>query len=112
MKKAIIVAVTAVAVMIVLAGTYLGIGISYMDRFFEDTTINGIDVSGMTVQEAEAAIADTVENYEIILKGRNGSQETIGAEQIGYRFVSNGEVQTFLDSQNILQWLPLSLIHI
>ena len=106
MKKAIIVAVTAVAVMIVLAGTYLGIGISYMDRFFEDTTINGIDVSGMTVQEAEAAIADTVENYEIILKGRNGSQETIGAEQIGYRFVSNGEVQTFLDSQNILQWLP------
>ena len=25
---------------------------------------------------------------------------------MGYRFVSGGEVQEFLDSQNILEWLP------
>ena len=40
------------------------------------------------------------------LKERGGSRETIGAEQMGYRFVSGGEVQEFLDSQNILEWLP------
>ena len=60
----------------------------------------------MTVSRAEAAIAGMVEDYEITLKERGGSRETIGAEQMGYRFVSGGEVQEFLDSQNILEWLP------
>lgn len=60
----------------------------------------------MTVSQAEEAIAGMVEDYEITLKERGGSRETIGAEQMGYRFVSGGEVQEFLDSQNILEWLP------
>ena len=38
------------AAVIGLAGTYLGIGLRYADRFFENTSINGIDVSGMTGQ--------------------------------------------------------------
>lgn len=109
MKKAIIAAVAVVAVAVVFAGTYLGIGLTYVNRFFDGTAINGIDVSGMTAQEAEQAIADAVEDYEVTLKGKEGSQETIRAEEIGYRFVSGGEVQEFLDSQNILLWLPSRL---
>ncbi len=105
-KRVIIPLVIGAAAVIGLAGTYLGIGLRYADRFFENTSINGIDVSGMTVSQAEAAIAGMVEDYEITLKERGGSRETIGAEQMGYRFVSGGEVQEFLDSQNILEWLP------
>lgn len=104
-KKTIIILITVAAVLIILAGTYLGIGMHYLNHFFENTAINGIDVSDMTVQEAETAIAARVEDYQIALVKKDGSRETISGEQIGYRFVSGGEVQGFLDQQNILMWI-------
>ena len=51
----------AVAMLAVTAGcVYAGISYYYSDRFFEGTTINGVDCSGKTAYEAEQAIAEQV----------------------------------------------------
>ncbi len=89
-----------------LTGTYAAIGMHYREHFFEHTVINGIDVSGMTAAEAEALIAEQAEDYRVTVTTKDGTQEIIEGAEIGYRFVSGGEVQGFLDGQDFLAWLP------
>ena len=110
MKKRAIIFLTAVmAVFIILSGTYLGIGIYYTEHFFENTFINGINVSDLTVEQAEAAVAAKVEDYQVTLVKKDGSREVITGDRMGYRFVSGGEIQGFLEGQNILLWLSCYL---
>lgn len=92
-----------------MAGAYAAIGLRYQTHFFENTSINGIDVSDMTAKEAEALIAEQAEDYSVTVTTREGNQETIDGDDIGYRFVSGGEVQDLLDRQNFLAWMPAVL---
>ncbi len=92
-----------------MAGAYIGIGLRYQTYFFENTSINGMDVSDRTAAEAEALIAQQAEDYRITVTTREETQEIIEGADIGYRFVSGGEVQSFLDQQNIFLWLPAFL---
>lgn len=92
-----------------MAGAYIAIGLRYQTHFFENTSINGINVSDMTVEEAEALIAQQAEDYSVTVTTREGTQETIEGGEFGYRFVSGGEVQGFLEEQNFLAWLPAVL---
>lgn len=104
-KAGIIFAGSAAGILLV---TYIA-GIIYLnDKFQPNTTINGIDTSFDTVEEAEQKIADMVERYEIELEERDGSEEIITARQVGYHYVSKGEVQSFKKSQNLYLW-PVSL---
>ena len=86
----------AVAMVIVSAGAaYAGMSYYYSDKFFEGTSINGIDCSGKTAYEAEQKIAKTVENYSIEVDSRNLDPQTISGDQIGYSYVSDGSVLNF-----------------
>lgn len=66
--------ITGIAVAMVIVSTgaaYAGMSYYYSDKFFEGTSINGIDCSGKTAYEAEQKIAKTVENYSIEVDSRN-----------------------------------------
>lgn len=88
------------------AAAYIFIGMNYQTHFLENTTINGIDVSELTVEEAEKLIADKAEDYKLTVTTREGREEVIDGSDFDYHFVSGGEVQRFLDNQNFLMWLP------
>lgn len=73
----------AVAMVIVSAGAaYAGMSYYYSDKFFEGTSINGIDCSGKTAYEAEQKLAKTVENYSIEVDSRNLDPQTISGDQL------------------------------
>ena len=57
-------------------------------KFLKNTDINGMDVSDMTVEEAEKLIREQAEDYQITLKERGNNSETITAEEIGYNYFS------------------------
>ena len=80
------------AAVVVLAGIYIGGLLYFHGKFLANTDINGIDVSGKDVAEAEQQIKEQVEDYKITLKERKKKSETILASDIGYHYVSNGEV--------------------
>lgn len=103
--------ITAVLLLLLAgaAGAYIAIGSYYETHFFENVSINGIDVSDLTAQEAEKLIAHQAEDYRLTLVTKEGAQEVIEGADIGYRFVSGGEVQGFLDEQNAFAWLPAYL---
>ena len=80
-------------------------GMVYLrDKFFVNTTINGIDASYSTVEEIEQKIADMVKKYSITLSERGNAKETISADQIGYHYVSKGEVEEFKSQQKMYAW--------
>lgn len=105
-KKTAIILTAAVMIAVGTAGVYTAIGMHYKTHFVEHTTINGMDVSDLTADEAEKLIADQAEDYRVTVTTKEGTSETIEGSTIGYRFVSGGEVQEFLESQNWLMWLP------
>ena len=92
-KRTIGITVILLLVLIGAAGAYLAIGMHYKTHFFEHVTINGIDVSDLTAEEAEKLIAQKAEDYRVILTTKEGTQEKIEGSDIGYSFVSGGEVQ-------------------
>lgn len=104
-RRAMVSGIVLLAALIILFGTYLGIGMHYETHFFEHTRINGVDVSDMTLEEAEEAVAAAVENFQITLSTKEGSREVISAEQMAYHFLPGREIQKLLDEQNILTWL-------
>ena len=79
---------------------YAGMSYYYSDRFFRGTTINGINCSGKTSEEAEQAVAKKAEDYLLEVKARNLKSQSINGKLIGYRYVSDGSISQYLDEQN------------
>lgn len=89
---------------LVLIGIY-GAGIYYFkDKFFLNTRINGVNVSELTAEQVEEMVATQINSYELEIVERGSQSEVITAEDIGYHYVSNGEVQAFLNRQKIYTW--------
>lgn len=95
-------------IFLVILGFYIAGVVHFKERFFLHTTINGFDASEMTVGEVESIIAEKIGSYKLEIEERGGGSEMITAEQINYRYVSQGETQAFKQSQNIFLW-PLCL---
>lgn len=94
------------AMIVVTAGcAYAGMSYYYSDRFFEGTTINGIDCSGKTAYQAEQAIAEKVEQYTISVSARNLDPQTIEGSKINYKYASDGEVLKLLKTQKPYEWI-------
>ena len=104
--KALKITGLTLAMILAVAGSaYAGISYYYSDKFFEGTTINGIDCSGKTAYEVEQEIAKTVENYSIEVDSRNQDSQTISGDQIGYSYVSDGSVLKLLKEQKSYEWV-------
>ncbi len=97
--------ITAAMILVSAGAAYAGMSYYYSDKFFEGTSINGINCSGKTAYEAEQLIAKTVENYSIEVDSRNLDPQTISGDQIGYSYVSDGSVLKLLKSQKPYEWI-------
>ena len=80
----------------------------YKDHFYKNTSINGIDTSNMTVEEAEALITEEVRDYKITLVGRNGISDTIRGGEINLHMVYEGSILELLQQQDAAKW-PLNI---
>lgn len=88
----------------ILVLIYILIGLSYQNKFFPGTSINGINVSGMTAAQAEAAINADMDNYILTVEELGGETELIRGDAIGIRAEYNGGPASLLAHQNILLW--------
>lgn len=89
---------------LILMGFYISGIVYFHGKFLVNTSINGIDTAYLTVEEAEELIRSNVEDYEILLKERNGESESITGKDIDYHYVSNGEIRKFWKSQAYAFW--------
>lgn len=107
LKKKLIIVFSAVFLIIVTALVimYMTISSYFRSHFYEGTTINGIDVSKYTVEEAEEAIQSLIENYEYVITGRGDVTATISGEEIGLVVDWDNLIGEFQASQNGYDWL-------
>lgn len=105
-KKRIIFFVAAVmaGVIAAAAGIYIYLGRQYRTVFFPNTTINGLDASGKTVEQVKEMIQSGMEGYVLTLEGRDGGSWQIAGEAIGLHSEYDGALEALLADQNPLEW--------
>lgn len=102
----------AVKALLILAGAlvlacgvvYIYYALSYRSKYLRGTIINGIDASDMTPEEVEEIIRARVEDYNLRLTFRDGEEETLSNEDLGFRYVPDDGAQRILREQNIFAW--------
>lgn len=104
-KKAAMIAGGVVLAVAVAAGAvYAGMGQKYRQVYFPNTTINGLDVSGMTPEETKQLITDGTSGYTLTIQERGGLSETITGSEIGLHPEFDGTLEQILENQNTLAW--------
>ncbi|MBV7273212.1 L,D-transpeptidase/peptidoglycan binding protein [Clostridiaceae bacterium UIB06] len=83
---------------------YLTIAAHFMKHFFLGSEINGINVSDETIAEAKEKMTSELQKYTLSLKERDGKSEQIRGSEIGLRYNSKGEYNSFKDKQNPFKW--------
>lgn len=109
MKKRVIIASIILIPILIFAGLYVGVADYFKDKFYFGSVINGVDYTFKTVQEVEDNLAMGVSSYTIKLICRDNKEEWITADDIGYKFVSDGKVQSLKDKQNPYDWIKAYL---
>lgn len=97
--KAAICILLAAAVVI-----YLLTGMKYKTVYLPYTTVNGIDVSGMTVEEGKAELGADVSTYKLTLEERSGKKEQIRGSDMGLHLDLGKSMEEILAEQNPLLW--------
>ena len=87
-----------------LIAIYCLIAFTYQSKFTTGTVINGIDASGMTLDEYTEALTEKVESYVLTMKFRNKKTEKIKGTDVGYTYVADDGAQKLLENQNIFAW--------
>ncbi|MCI8893063.1 MAG: L,D-transpeptidase family protein [Lachnospiraceae bacterium] len=91
--------------LVLLAAAYIGIGIYYQSHFPFHTVINGVDCSGMTVEEVKSLITRETQKYELNITGRGGMTDRIESRQIGLHPEFDGSLEDVLESRSGFAWL-------
>ncbi len=102
-KKPFIIA--AAVIVILLTVIYLSVSVYFQYHFFMGSTINGVDVSFMTADEAAAVFKNRARTYDLEIKERNGKIEHISAEDAGVKMLEDFNASPFLEEQNPYKWL-------
>ncbi len=87
-----------------LVAVYCLIAFTYQSKFTTGTIINGIDASGMTLDEYTEALTEKVESYVLTMKFRDKKTEKIKGTDVGYTYVADDGAQKLLENQNIFGW--------
>lgn len=106
MKKTTKIVLMSFGILVLLMiAVYLGIGVYYSGRFFPGSTVNGIDVSGKTVEEVENLVANDVQDYTLTILEKDGKSEKLYGADMMFEYVSDGAAQELKNSQNSFLWL-------
>ncbi|ERI93759.1 ErfK/YbiS/YcfS/YnhG [Clostridiales bacterium oral taxon 876 str. F0540] len=91
--------------LLVLLIAYGGPAIYFNNHFYSGSVINGIDVSGKTLEQAKGEMDARLKEYSLELKERGNKQEQIKAEDIGLKYSSEEKIKELKDSQKPIKWI-------
>lgn len=86
---------------VMLSGAFTLTAYADDSQFVSGTTINGLGVGGLTVEEAKTRLEGFyASEYKMTVEGKNGKKETIMGSEIGYAVTVPDGLQAILDAQN------------
>lgn len=90
-----------------LLSMYLAMSIYFMNRFYFGSSINCINVSGKTIEDADKQMSSELTSYKLILEEANGIKEELKESDIGLKYNYNlqDKIQSLKASQNPFGWI-------
>lgn len=88
----------------VILAAYLGISAFFINHFYFNTKINGVNFSAKTVEDVEAYMEEQVKDYELTLDESDGDKEIISGDVISLSYEKGDELKTLVKKQNPLLW--------
>ena len=104
MKKKL--GIAAIIVGVLFAAVVIYSKVVYGSKWYANTTINGLDVSGMTLDESKKLVSDWAANYSLAVKGRDDGTLTIKSSDIDYKVSSDQPLEETFKSQHNSLTLP------
>lgn len=89
---------------------YFLFSIYFMNHMYFGSKINGIDVSGKTVDEIKSQMESDLNKYSLNIKEMDGKHEQIKAENINLKYEYDEQFKNIKDQQNPFKW-PLSFFN-
>jgi hypothetical protein len=103
------VALIATGAVVAALGIAYGVGVWYFtDHFQLNTTINGTNYGGKTVDQVKTAISDSIADYKLEVVQRNDVTESIAGKDIDLSIVYDSTLDDAKNAQEPLKW-PLSI---
>lgn len=91
-----------------VAAIYMGLSLFCINHFNYGTVINGIDVSGKNIEEAENKLSSEINKYTLTLEERENKTEEIKAADVGLKYDSD-KIKEIKDKQNPFAWVSTLL---
>lgn len=88
-----------------LIATYLGFSIYFMNHFYFRTTINGMNVSGYSVEKVREVSEKGVKDFKLKLLERNEMEEELVGKDFDLEQVWDDSVSNLLKNQNGFLWV-------
>ena len=87
-----------------LAAILISTSYFYHGHWFNSTTVNGINVSNCTYEEAKAKVEDAFSDYALIINGRESEKKsaslTITKEDIDFQIALDEELEGYYEEQH------------
>lgn len=89
--------ITIAAAIVIVCGTMLYYHIYYSGRWYKNTYVNDVDVSGKTLEDSKKIVLSKLEGYGLTVNGRDGGKLTISGDEIDYEFKINKKFDELFD---------------
>ncbi len=106
MKKKVLIACAAVCG--VLLAVYLGFALYFNSHYLWHTKINSVKYSGKTADQAVERNTELSRDYMLTITDRKGNTFSLKGPDFSYEYVSTGDEEKILKSQNAFTW-PASI---
>lgn len=98
-KLIIIICVIAAALLSVFLCLNYYFTNKFSSEFYPNTSVNNIDISNMTLSEAESELSKATENYSLSFDTGKSSPEIIKGSDFSYEFTGKKELESILSCQ-------------
>ena len=88
----------------ILLSIYIGGFFYFNGKFLSQTTINGIDVSSLSIAQVHDKLTDQINNNILVLTFIDNQKETIEKGESGISYNKDNHIQDLYDNQNHWLW--------
>ncbi|MCD7843519.1 MAG: L,D-transpeptidase family protein, partial [Clostridiales bacterium] len=99
MVAALVIIVAIIVGLLIFVAVRLTLATNRGKTFYEGTTVNSVDVSGLTYEEAEAKISALAEAYTLTVQFAD-SEQTVTGEEISLEVSANNQLKKLVRTQN------------
>lgn len=84
---------------------YFGMAVYFTKHFYFGSEINGVNVSGKTVEQLNTELTSQIKSYKLNLKERGSKSEQISGSDIKLKYNSDYEFRKLKDKQGSYKWI-------